>query len=180
MAPSIAQPRPMRRADREVTSPEEIEEILRACDDVCIAYQDAQGLTIVPVNFAYVTDFAQRPHRLRLFAHSALEGRKVDAIRAAGNALPVAFEMDCDARIYTGRTPYATMTAFRSIIGTGTASLVEETGEKIDVLELLLAQCAAMPDARLLPRQVDKVAVWRIDSTDFTAKHHPAPAMHRE
>lgn len=33
MAPSIAQPRPMRRADREVTSPEEIEEILRACDD---------------------------------------------------------------------------------------------------------------------------------------------------
>lgn len=85
--------------------------------------------------------------------------------------------MDCDARIYTGRTPCATTTAFRSIIGTGTASLIEETGEKIDALKLLLAQCAAMPDARLLPRQVDKVAVWRIDSTDFTAKHHPVPAM---
>lgn len=180
MPPSIAQPRPMRRADREVTSPEEIEEILRGCDDVCVAYQDAQGLTIVPVNFAYVADFTQRPHRLRLFAHSALEGRKIDAIRTAANALPVAFEMDCDARIHTGRTPCATTTEFRSLIGTGTASLVEDDEEKISALQLLLAQRAGMHDARLLPRQVGKVAVWRIDSTEFTAKRHPAPPIRCE
>ncbi len=47
-----SQPRPMRRADRAVRAAEEIEGILRDCPDVRVAYQDAQGLTIVPVNFA--------------------------------------------------------------------------------------------------------------------------------
>ena len=46
--------RPMRRADREVRSFEEIIDILRNCTEVRVAYQDAQGLTIVPVNFAFV------------------------------------------------------------------------------------------------------------------------------
>ena len=38
----------MRRADREVHDTAEIEGILRDCADVRVAYQDAQGLTIVP------------------------------------------------------------------------------------------------------------------------------------
>ncbi|WP_095614684.1 pyridoxamine 5'-phosphate oxidase family protein [Bifidobacterium criceti] len=162
----------MRRADREVHAPEDVEAILRDCADVRVAYQDAQGLTIVPVNFAY--EFA--PGMLRLFMHSAREGRKIDAIRAAGNVLPVAFEMDCDATVYTGRTPCSSTTAFRSIIGTGVASLVEDTEQKIEALTLLMRQRTAMHDVTFLLRQVAKVAVWRIESTEFTAKRHPAPA----
>lgn len=180
MSFASSQPRPMRRAEREVTDPAQVEQILRDCDDMRVAYQDAQGLTIVPVNFAYTADFETTPHRLTLFAHSAVEGRKIDAICAAGNALPVAFEMDCDTRIHTSHTPCATTTEFRSLVGTGTASLVDDVEEKIAALRLLLEQCAGMPDAPLLPRQVSKVAVWRIDAIDFKAKHHPAPARHRD
>lgn len=171
-----SQPRPMRRADRAVRAAEEIEGILRDCPDVRVAYQDAQGLTIVPVNFAYVFEEG----RLLLFMHSALEGRKIDAIRAAGNALPVAFEMDCDAEVYTGRTPCSSTTAFRSIIGTGVAGLIDETGKKIEALTLLIRQRTGMKDVKLQHRQVGKVAVWRIASTEFTAKRHPAPAMHQD
>ena len=116
--PAVPCPRPMRRADREVHDTAEIEGILRDCADVRVAYQDAQGLTIMPVNFAYVLEDG----KLTLFMHSALAGRKIDAIRSAGNALPVAFEMDCDAEVYTGRTPCSSTTAFRSIIGTGVAA----------------------------------------------------------
>ena len=165
-------PRAMRRADREVRDAADIEAILRDCADVRVAYQDAQGLTIVPVNFAYVFESG----KLRLYMHSAHEGRKIDAIRAAGNALPVAFEMDCDATVYTGRTPCSSTTAFRSIIGTGLASLVEDTEQKIEALTLLMRQRTAMHDVTFMPRQVAKVAVWRIESTEFTAKRHPAPA----
>lgn len=104
--PAVPCPRPMRRADREVHDTAEIEGILRDCADVRVAYQDAQDLTIVPVNFAYVLEDG----KLTLFMHSALAGRKIDAIRSAGNALPVAFEMDCDAEVYTGRTPCSSTT----------------------------------------------------------------------
>ena len=102
--------RPMRRADREVRSFEEIIDILRNCTEVRVAYQDAQGLTIVPVNFAFVYNNDDSSHNLRLLMHSATQGRKIEAIHASGNALPVAFEMDCDSLIYTGRTPCATST----------------------------------------------------------------------
>ena len=45
--------RMMRRADREVTDCEQIEEIVAACRIVHVSYADAEGLTIVPLNFGY-------------------------------------------------------------------------------------------------------------------------------
>ena len=168
--------RPMRRADREVRSFEAIIDILRNCTEVRVAYQDAQGLTIVPVNFAFVYNNDDSSHNLRLLMHSATQGRKIEAIHASGNALPVAFEMDCDSLIYTGRTPCATSTAYRSIIGTGVASLLNDEHEKIDALKLLMKQRTDMHNIELLPRQVSKVAVWQIISTEFTAKAHPLPS----
>ena len=45
--------RMMRRADREVADPERIAAIIAACDIVEVAYADAEGLTIVPLNFGF-------------------------------------------------------------------------------------------------------------------------------
>lgn len=170
--PAVPCPRPMRRADREVHDTAEIEGILRDCADVRVAYQDAQGLTIVPVNFAYVLEDG----KLTLFMHSALAGRKIDAIRSAGNALPVAFEMDCDAEVYTGRTPCSSTTAFRSIIGTGVAGLIDETGKKIEALTLLMRQRTGMKDVKCSP---GKWARWRygglhpLNSPQSGIRHRP-------
>lgn len=40
--------RMMRRADREVTEPQQIDAIIATCKIVNIAYTDAEGITIVP------------------------------------------------------------------------------------------------------------------------------------
>lgn len=81
--------RMMRRADREVTDPERIAAIIAACDIVEVAYADAEGLTIVPLNFGF--DYDEATGKLTLWFHSAPRGRKLDAIRAAaGGRLPVA------------------------------------------------------------------------------------------
>ena len=45
--------RMMRRADREVADPEQIAAIIAACDIVEVAYADAEGLAIVPLNFGF-------------------------------------------------------------------------------------------------------------------------------
>ena len=89
--------RMMRRADREVTDPERIAAIIAACDIVEVAYADAEGLTIVPLNFGFDYEYDEATGKLTLWFHSAPHGRKLDAIRAAADGrLPVAFTMQAD------------------------------------------------------------------------------------
>ena len=64
--------RMMRRADREVTDPERIAAIIAACDIVEVAYADAEGLTIVPLNFGF--DYDEATGKLTLWFHSAPRG----------------------------------------------------------------------------------------------------------
>lgn len=45
--------RMMRRADREVADPQQVEAIIATCKIVSLAYTDAEGITIVPLNFGY-------------------------------------------------------------------------------------------------------------------------------
>ena len=42
--------RMMRRADREVSDPAQVAAIVASCKIIRIAYMDAEGLTIVPMN----------------------------------------------------------------------------------------------------------------------------------
>lgn len=77
--------RPMRRADREIVEPEDIAAIVDGCDIVDVAYADEEGLTMVPLNFGY--EYDRDGGRLVLWMHSAAHGRKIDALRAAGNRL---------------------------------------------------------------------------------------------
>lgn len=61
--------RAMRRKDREVTNPIDLKNILDICNICRVAYQDAEGMTIVPMNFGYVYD-----DHLSLYFHSAKLG----------------------------------------------------------------------------------------------------------
>ena len=78
--------RMMRRADREVTNPEQIAAIVAACDIVEVAYADAEGLTIVPLNFGFDYEYDEATGKLTLWFHSAPRGRKLDTIRAAASS----------------------------------------------------------------------------------------------
>lgn len=90
------------RGDR---SRERIAAIIAACDIVEVAYADAEGLTIVPLNFGFDYEYDEATGKLTLWFHSAPRGRKLDAIRAAaGGRLPVAFTMQTDREVVAGRT----------------------------------------------------------------------------
>ena len=136
--------RMMRRADREVADPRQVEAIVATCKIVNIAYTDAEGITIVPLNFGYVFD--TESNHLTLYFHGSATGRKMDAVKAAGNALPVAFEMATDCEVVEGHTLCNWGEAFKSIVGNGTASLVEDLDECRHGLQTLMAQQAHMPN----------------------------------
>lgn len=196
--------RRMRRADREVTEPERIREIIAASPIVSVAYADAEGLTLVPMDFGYewvpkpAQPFAATPAAdgdgLTLYMHSSPIGRKADALRAAGEeGLPVSFDMIADgSRTIPGRTLCNWGRAYASIVGTGIAHIVTDMEEAAHGLQLLMAHEAGMVDASGMPsvsfteQQARSVMVWRIDVTCYTAKSRPVPpatvhhAVHRE
>ena len=171
--------RMMRRADREVTDPERIAAIIAACDIVEVAYADAEGLTIVPLNFGFDYEYDEATGKLTLWFHSAPRGRKLDAIRAAaGGRLPVAFTMQTDCEVVAGRTTCNWGEAFKSIVGNGTASIIDNLDEARQGLALLMKQQAGMEHVEFTDQQVHAVTVWKVEADYFTAKVREKPQLH--
>ncbi|QTB91931.1 pyridoxamine 5'-phosphate oxidase family protein [Bifidobacterium saguini] len=165
--------RRMRRADREIIDFARIGEIISRCDIVDVAYADAEGLTMVPLNFGYDYDLASGA--LTLWIHSASHGRKLDAIRAANNRLPVSFAMRTDCEVIEGRTACNWGEAFTSVIGNGIASIVNGLEERRRGLQLLMAHQAHMPHVEFTDAQINAVTVWKIEATRLTSKVHAKP-----
>ena len=156
--------RNMRRKDREVTNRIELKQILDTCNVCRVAYQDAEGLTIVPMNFGY--DYTEH---LSLYFHSAKAGRKFDAFQ-----IPqiVAFEMDGAHRLIEGEEACDYSYSFVSIIGNGTMSIVEDDDEKIKALQLLMHH-ETKREFEIDSAMVNKVAIFRLEVSYFTGKYHP-------
>lgn len=168
--------RMMRRADREVTDPRQVAAIIATCRIANIAYTDAEGITIVPLNFGYVFD-AESNH-LTLYFHGSATGRKMDAVRATNNALPVAFEMATDCEVVEGRTLCNWGEAFKSIVGNGTASIIDDLDEARRGLALLMRQQAGMDHVEFTDQQVRAVTVWKVEADYLTAKVREKPQLH--
>ena len=154
----------MRRAEREVTELNQLEEILRECQVVRIGAQDQEGLFVVPVNFGYRLEGRE----LTLYFHSAREGRKAAAFRTGGR---VAFEMDCGHSLYTADTACGHSYLFRSIMGSGDIRALESRAEKREGLNAVMLHLTGraweMPDAAL-----DGVEVFAIRADSWTGKHN--------
>ena len=157
----------MRRADREVTDPKQLEEILRECTAVHVGAQDGAGLFVVPMNYGYSLEGGN----LTLYLHSAQEGRKVAAFRAGGN---VAFEMDGRHALRTADTACGHSYTYRSIMGSGPIRELTGREEKRAALGRIMEHMTGksgwdMPDASL-----DRTAVFAIQADQWTGKSNQA------
>jgi nitroimidazol reductase NimA-like FMN-containing flavoprotein (pyridoxamine 5'-phosphate oxidase superfamily) len=174
----------MRRADREITAIADLEDIVKSCNIVHVAFTDAEGLVVYPLNFGYVMS---ADGHLTLLLHSALEGRKTDALTVASagegaatadpgrGGLPVAFEMSTDHVLISGATPSAWAEDFRSVMGTGTARVIDDIDEARASLGELMRQQAGMPHIEISDAQIRTATVWKIDVDYMTGKIHKSP-----
>ena len=154
----------MRRKDREVTDITEKIEIINSCKVIRVAMKDTEGLYIVPLNFGY----SYLNDKLTLYFHSAKEGRKLNAIEENPE---VAFEMDCEHRLIEAKIACLYGFAFKSIVGNGIASIVENIEEKKIALSLLM-QHQTGKDFTFENKHANAVTVFKVDVTDFSAKYH--------
>lgn len=152
----------MRRTDREITSIGDIEEIIRKCDVCRIAMAVDNIPYMVTMNFGYVGG----PEK-RLYFHCAREGRKLDMIRKNSR---VCFEMDTDHILYRGDNGCDWGMNFKSVVGYGIISEVNDINHKIEGLNSLMSHYSGREQFSYDPRVLERTVVLRLDITEISCK----------
>lgn len=157
----------MTRREREVTDRNEIIKILDKCKVVHIGLVDKEQPYIVPMNYGYTMD----GDNLTLYLHGAAQGYKLEVMRANPNTC---FEMECDVAPFEGEVACQYGTCYSSIIGRGTAEIVEDVDEKKRAMSILM-KTQTGKDFTLDDRMVSIVSVIKIHVSEYTAKRRPLP-----
>ncbi|MGN1029055.1 MAG: pyridoxamine 5'-phosphate oxidase family protein, partial [Bacilli bacterium] len=106
--------------------------------------------------------------KLTLYFHSAKEGRKLDGIVENPE---VAFEMDCEHKLIEAEIPCLHGFSYKSIIGNGVSSIVENMEEKKSALSLLMKHQTGK-DFTFEDKHAKAVTVFKVEVTNFSAKEY--------
>ena len=161
----------MTKRERQITDEAQIRHILDTAKVLHLGLAVDNEPYVVPMNYGYTMEDG----KLVLYMHSALLGKKLDMMRANPK---VFFEMDCDLAPFEGVLPCQYGLVYSSVMGRGTASIVEDVQEKIKAMAILM-KTQTEKDFEFNDRLVSIVAVIRIDVAEYTAKHRPLPEKMR-
>ncbi len=165
--------RPMRLIKRQVTDADAIKDIVDSAQVLHIGAMDDDGMFIVPVSYGYEWSRDEGgAERLSLYLHSAQEGRKAEAFCADGtDGVRVAIELEEDRGNITGTFACAYSRSYRSVMGSGIVRAIEDPTEKERALRLIMNHAAPdMPSPVFTPDAVARVAIFRIDVDEMSAK----------
>lgn len=134
-------------------------DILDAAQVLHLALVDQDGPYCVPLNFA------RKGHCLYL--HSSTHGKKLDAIRDDNR---VSFAVETDLKLKTAATACKWGYDFRSVIGFGTATVVDDSQQRLDGMHAIIEKWAgkALPlNEKIFQAQT---LIIRIDITSATVR----------
>lgn len=155
----------MRRKDREVTDNEIIREYISKCYCCRLGFYDDGEVYIIPLNFGYLENEDKRT----FYFHGAKEGRKIDLISKSPS---VGFELDTHYKLHEGETACNYSARFRSIIGTGNMSFVEDSAEKETALQAIMMQNTGRDDWSFTDAMLNSVCIFKLEVTKISCKEH--------
>ena len=157
----------MTKRERQITDEAQILRILDTAKVLYLGLCENDEPYVVPMNYGYTHEDG----KLVLYLHSAVRGKKLDMIRANPK---VFFALDCDREPFPGKVACQYGLAYSSVMGKGTARIVEDVEEKKQAMSILM-KTQTGKDFTFEDRLVSIVAVIRIDVSEYTAKHRPVP-----
>ncbi len=155
----------MRRADREVTDAQKIDEIIRACNCCRLGFNDNGQVYIVPLSFGFEHEDGKRV----FYFHGADTGRKVDLIQQGGE---IGFELDTNYLLHAGERAYGFSVRFQSVIGNGIISAIDNDEEKIQALQSIMFQHTQKRDWDMSQKELDTAFVFKLEVTEIACKNH--------
>ena len=161
----------MTKRERQITDPDQIRAILDEARVLHLGLCVDNEPYVVPMNYGYTIEEG----KLVLYLHSALQGKKLDMIRANPR---VFFELETGLLPFEGKLPCQYGLSYSSVMGRGTARIVEDVEEKKRAMSILM-KTQTEKDFSFEDRLVSIVAVIRIDVSEYSAKHRPLPEKMR-
>ena len=155
----------MRRADREITDVNKIEEIIAEARFMHLGLFDEEFPYVVPLHYGYKMEDG----KLTFYMHCAKEGHKLDCLKANNN---VFVEIDKGESLITADKACAYGSEFQSVMCRGRAYIVEDPAEKIAGLELLM-KTQTGEDFKITEEMASIATVLRVDVESYTAKIRP-------
>lgn len=152
----------MRKSKKEITEIAEIESVINKADVCRIALTDGNIPYIVTMNFGY-----SGGEKKKLFFHCAREGKKLDMIRKNNY---VCFEMDTDHELITGLRGCDFTMKYRSVVGYGYVTVIDDENEKIKGLDCIMAHYSAGKNFTYKPETVGKTFVLSLEISQITGK----------
>ena len=161
----------MTKRERQITDEKQILEILDKGKVLHLGLAVDNEPYVVPMNYGYTYDAG----KLVIYLHSAVRGKKIDMIQKNPK---VFFEIDCDLMPFEGVKPCQYGMVYSSVMGKGTARIVEDVEEKKQAMTILM-KTQTGKDFTFDAPLVSIVKVIRIDVDAYTAKHRPLPEKMR-
>ena len=159
----MGEPR-MRNVKKQITDSEELHRILDQATVMRLGMLDGGRPYVVPLNFARDGE--------TIWFHGAAVGHKIDCLRAAP---AVCVEVDRLIALRTGPDACDDWSAtYESVIGFGTAEIVEDETEKLHGLRVLMRKYSGREDWEFSGTSVRGTAVVRIRLEALTGKRSPA------
>jgi uncharacterized protein len=148
----------MRQKEREIKDRAVIDGIIGRCLVCHLALCNDGQPYVVPLNFGYDGRF--------LYFHAALEGRKIDIIKRNNR---VGFEFDILHEIVKGEQACKWGAKYESVIGSGTAEILDNLEDKKQALELIMRQYGS--DAKDFSEEVmSKTLILRVRILEISGK----------
>jgi nitroimidazol reductase NimA-like FMN-containing flavoprotein (pyridoxamine 5'-phosphate oxidase superfamily) len=146
----------MRRKEREISDPQVLESIINSANVCRLAMCEGGVPFVVPLCFGY--------EKGALYFHSAIEGRKLEILKKNPS---VSFEIDVDWELvrYGDRCSLK----YRSVIGSGNASLIEASEDKCKALDMIMRHYHQEPIAYPEPA-LQSVTIIKVEIEKMTGK----------
>lgn len=151
---------PVRRKDREIINPAELDEILEKALIGHLALCDGDEPYVLPMNFG-VSDGA-------IYFHCASEGRKLEILRKNPKGC---FQVETDMELIPSPRACGWGIVYRSVLIAGPLSVVTSDGEKAVGLTALMRKYAGKDFSHgFSPAELALVTVLRLDPEERTGK----------
>ena len=149
----------MRRKEKQIQELFTMESIIAKAEICFLAMSDNNIPYVVPLNFGYRDNV--------LYFHSAAEGKKLQLIKENPN---VSFSMAIDSEIVKGDKACNWGMIYKSVIGRGIASFIEDQEAKIEALDIIMSQYSS-ETWEYKPKMLEKTVVVKIEVEELTGKH---------
>lgn len=149
----------MRRQKQEITEKEALEAILHRAIVCRIGLSEDNVPYVVPVCFGYKQGC--------IYIHSSRLGRKMEIIQKNNK---VCFEVDVDVEPIAAEKACKWTVTYKSLIGFGTASILEDLQEKIDALNVIMEHYSGKDSHEYEGHLLDLTAIIKIEIETMTGK----------